>query len=244
MNRKKFIQNTLLGGLGIMGTSSLISFRQFSIYSKNDLMGKGEIPLEGKGYKLRKEASEQFLKMKKAAAKAGFAIHSVSSFRSYDRQNVIWTRKYKRYRNQGLTPQKSIDRIIEYSTIPGTSRHHWGTDLDIVDANKKMPSNPLNAKHYEKGGIYYTFKQWLEENSTDFGFYEVYTKDPKRKGFKYEPWHFSYKPLAKLMLSDYKKLDIKTLLKENKLIGSEYFTDEFIEKYTNENILDINKKLL
>ncbi len=244
MNRKKFIQKTFLGGLGIIGTSSLMSFQEFSIYSKNDLIGKGKIPLVGNGYNLRKEASDQFLAMKKAAAKAGFNIYSVSSFRSYDRQNGIWTRKYKRYRKQGLSPQKSIEKIIEYSTIPGTSRHHWGTDLDIVDANKKMPSNPLNAKHFEKGGIYYTFKQWLNENAADFGFYEVYTKDPNRKGFKYEPWHFSYQPLAKLMLEEYKKLDIKTLLQQNKLIGSEYFTDEFIEKYTKENILDINKKLL
>lgn len=244
MNRKKFIKKTFLGGLGILGSSSFMNFQEFSIYSKNDLIGKGKIPLEGNGYKLRKEASERFLAMKNAATKAGFTIYSVSSFRSYDRQNGIWTRKYNRYKSQGLSPQQSIEKIIEYSTIPGTSRHHWGTDLDIVDANKKMPSDPLHAKHFEKGGIYYTFKQWLNKNAADFGFYEVYTNDPHRKGFQYEPWHFSYQPLAKLMLDEYKKLDVKTLLQENKLIGSEYFTDEFIERYTTENILDINKKLV
>ncbi|MFV0530516.1 MAG: M15 family metallopeptidase [Flavobacteriales bacterium] len=244
MNRNTFIKTSFLGSLGMLGWNSLMSFQQFSIYSENDLIGKGKIPLEGNGYKLRKEASEQFLAMKKAAAKEGFNIYSVSSFRSYDRQNTIWTRKYKRFQNQGFSSLKSIEKIIEYSTIPGTSRHHWGTDLDIVDAHKKIPSNPLNAKHFEKHGIYYTFKQWLNENSTNFGFYEVYTNDVDRKGFKYEPWHFSYQPLAKIMLEEYKKMDIKLLLQKNNLIGSDYFTDEFIEKYTKENILDINKKLL
>ena len=25
----------------------------------------------------------------------------------------------------------AINEIIRFSTIPGTSRHHWGTDIDI-----------------------------------------------------------------------------------------------------------------
>lgn len=244
MNRKKFIHTTILGGIGAIGFSNFVQAQNFSIYSQNDLIGKGNIPLEGKGYNLRREASEQFLRMKKAASKAGFSIYSVSSFRSYDRQNSIWTRKYKKYTAQGLSPEKTIEKIIEYSTIPGTSRHHWGTDLDIVNANKSMPSNPLHEKHFEKGGIYYTFKQWLNENAESYGFYEVYTNDPNRKGFKYEPWHFSYQPLAKIMLDEYKKLDLKRILQENKLIGSTHFTNAFIERYKNENILDINKELL
>ncbi len=244
MDRKKFIQTTVLGGIGVMGLSSFTNRQIFSIYTQNDLIGKGNIPLEGSGYQLRKEAAEQFLLMKEAAAKAGFSIYSVSSFRSYDRQNGIWTRKYKKYRAQGLSPQETIEKIIEYSTIPGTSRHHWGTDLDIVDANKSMPSSLLHEKHFEKGGIYYNFKQWLNENAATYGFYEVYTQDSNRKGFKYEPWHFSYKPLAKLMLDEYKKLDLKKLLQENELMGSSHFTDSFIERYRNENILDINKELV
>ncbi len=244
MDRKKFINNSLLGGLGIIALNTMYSFQSAITYSKNELIGKGNIPVIGKGYNLRKEASDQFLAMKRAAAKLGFNIYSVSSFRSYDRQEIIWTRKYKRFIKQGLSPKKSIEKIIEYSTIPGTSRHHWGTDLDIVDANKKMPSDPLNAKHFEEGGVYYQFKLWLNENAADYGFYEVYTNNSDRKGFEYEPWHFSYQPLSKLILDAYNEIDIKRLLQENKLIGSEYFTNEFIDRYKNENILDINKILL
>ena len=33
-----------------------------------------------------------------------------------------------------MDDEAAIDKIIEYSTLPGTSRHHWGTDIDIIDA--------------------------------------------------------------------------------------------------------------
>ena len=84
------------------------------------------------------------------------------------------------------------------------------------------------------------FKLWLDENASKYGFYLVYTNEASRKGFKYEPWHFTYKSISEPMLQAYKKLDIKKILQENKLLGSENFTDDFIEKYRTENILDIN----
>ena len=34
-----------------------------------------------------------------------------------------------------LEPKKAISEIIRFSTVPGTSRHHWGTDIDIIDGN-------------------------------------------------------------------------------------------------------------
>jgi hypothetical protein len=72
----------------------------------------------------------------------------------------------------------------------------------------------------------------------------VYTKDANRKGFSHEPWHFSYKPVSKPMLEAYKKLDIKSILQQEKIMGSEHFSDGFIAKYVQEHILDINPELL
>jgi len=80
-------------------------------------------------------------------------------------------------------------------------------------------------------------------NANKYGFYLVYTNDEGRKGFKYEPWHFTYKPVSDQMMEEYKKLDVKKLLQENKLMGSDAFTDEFIEKYKTENLMDINPEL-
>jgi LAS superfamily LD-carboxypeptidase LdcB len=208
-------------------------------------MGKGRIPLSGKAYRLRKEAGDAFVKMRAEALKVGINMYSQSSFRSYDRQNGIWTRKYNRFVGQGLQPKAAINKIIEYSTIPGTSRHHWGTDLDIIDKSKPIPADPLLARHSQKGGVYAKMYDWLQEHAETFGFYEVYTNDhDTRKGFHYEPWHYSYKPLSQEMLKQYLKIDLKSELKKYHLKGIEHFSDEFLEKYIKENVKGINPSLL
>jgi len=229
---------------GLLIINPKINFNLFNEFSEDELIGKGNPALYGDGFKLRKEAASQFNLMKKSAKENGFNIHVISSYRSYSHQNSIWERKYKSYRNKGLSYEKTIEKIIQYSTIPGTSRHHWGTDLDIIDSTKGIPSNPLSETHFNKGGRMHNFKNWLDENSEKFGFYLVYTNAPDRKGFAYEPWHFSYRPLSLKMLKEYKTLDIKKLLQSNKLMGSEHFSDEFVAKYKRENILDINPALL
>lgn len=243
MQRRDFIKKSSFAG-GLLFLNPVLDLNLFQEFSQDELIGKGNPALYGEDFKLREAARLDFNLMKKAAKESGFNIHVVSSYRSYTHQNGIWERKYKNYRNQGLSHQKTIEKIIEYSTIPGTSRHHWGTDLDIIDSTKGIPSNPLSETHFNEGGRMHKFKLWLDENSEKFGFYLVYTNTKGRKGFAYEPWHFSYKPLSFKMLKEYKILDIKKLLLNNKLMGSENFTDEFIEKYTRENILDINPDLL
>lgn len=244
MNRRDFLK---LGGVSLAGVSLFSQFinanqTQFSVA---ELMGKGKIPLTGKSFLLRKEAGEAFLKMSVEALKYGIKIYSQSSFRSFDKQNQIWTRKYNRFVGQGLTPVQAIDKIIEYSTIPGTSRHHWGTDLDIIDRNQPIPKSLLVESNSQKGGAYEKLYQWMQANSERFGFYEVYTDNhDTRKGFHYEPWHYSYKPLSQQIFKEYLKIDIKSELKKYKLLGIEHFSDSFLEKYIKENIKGINPDLL
>lgn len=241
MNRKEFI----VGCASIIGSQLLSSYGiSTPDFPLNELIGKQKPDLYGKGFLLRKEAYQQFMAMKESAKKSGFNIHVISSYRSYQHQNSIWQRKYNRYKNQGFQPEQRIQKIIEYSTIPGTSRHHWGTDLDVVDASKGIPKNPLHEKHFNPGGRIHQFKIWLDENACRFGFHEVYTNNPNRKGFSYEPWHLSYQPLSVSMLKEYKQLNIKQILQQNQLVGSKYFSDNFIDQYTKQNILDINPKLL
>lgn len=213
-------------------------------FTTEDLIGKSKPVLtKGKDYRLIPEVADAFERMRTDAKKAGFDICVISSYRNFAYQNGIWERKFKANKAKGLSNQKNIEKIIEYSTIPGTSRHHWGTDIDIIDMTKGIPNDPLHEKHFNEGGQMRKFKLWLDENANKYGFYLVYTNDPKRKGFKYEPWHFTYKPISDKMLAEYKKLDIKNILQKNNLMGSESFTNEFIEKYRNENILDINPQL-
>ncbi|WP_452221708.1 M15 family metallopeptidase [Lacinutrix salivirga] len=220
-----------------------LNFSQENL-SYEELIGKGSPQLFGNGYTLRKEAQTAFEKMKTAALKEGIKIHVVSSYRGFEHQKRIWNRKYNRYINQGLSETDAIKKIIEYSTIPGTSRHHWGTDLDIIDANVKQPSNVLSPSHFNNNGVYCPLKEWMDANANTYGFYLVYTNTPNRKGFKYEPWHYTYKPLSNGYLKQYRDLDFTQLLKKEKLKGYNAFTNEFINKYLNENILDINPELL
>ena len=84
----------------------------------------------------------------------------------------------------------------------------------------------------------------MDAHSESFGFYEVYTNNANRKGFKYEPWHFSYKPVALKYLEAYLKLDIKTELQKLQIPGAEHMSVQFIDNYLQNNISDINPTLL
>ena len=243
MNRRKFISTSSSGLLAL----SLFPFNmraQEIVLNFEELIGKGSPDLVGNGYKLRPEVNNALLSMASKAKKSGIRISCVSGYRSFERQKQIWERKYKKFTKNGLSPEEAIQKIIEYSTIPGTSRHHWGTEMDIVDGNYIDTPNLLSASNFEPGKPFHKLKVWLEEHAAEFGFYRVYTDVPGRKGFKYEPWHYSFKPLSVDYLKSYKELDILTILKDEKINGSEYFTPEFIDDYRSEHILDINPELL
>lgn len=243
MKRSDFLKSLLLIG----GAYGLSSFKPLALqdFTRDQLIGKGNPDLVGDSYltTMHKETAAALKKMQTAAAKDGIAIEVVSAYRSFQRQKEIYEGKYRRFTKQGLAPLEAIRKIIEYSTIPGTSRHHWGTDLDLIDGNAPRPKNVLVAKHFHGNGPFCKMKEWMDKHAESFGFMEVYTDDSERKGFKYEPWHFSYAPVSIPMLQAYKNLDLKTILAEEKIAGNTHFTDEFLATYWKENILDINPRL-
>ncbi|WP_298479083.1 M15 family metallopeptidase [uncultured Maribacter sp.] len=244
MQRRTFLKKSGLTSIAI-ATMPPIILNSEKEYSILELMGKEDIKLYGKEINLRKEAHDAFVEMKKAAYSAGIDLKVVSSYRNFERQTLIWERKYAKYtEDNGMEPLAAIDKIIEYSTIPGTSRHHWGTDIDIVDGYRKVEGNVLDPSKFEEGGPYEDFKNWMNENSEKYGFYLVYTNHPKRKGFKYEPWHYSYAPISKPMLTAFRRKNILLLLQQEDFYGSEHFTNGFIKSYVRNNILGINKDLL
>ena len=142
-----------------------------------------------------------------------------------------------------LKPEKAISEIIRFSTVPGTSRHHWGTDIDIIDGNFPDEENVLVSEKFEKDGLFYKLKHWLDNNSENFGFYLTYTNDKNRKGFEFEPWHYSYKPVSIKYYRALIKTDLKKIIKSLDINGSDYFDESFIDTYIAENIMDINPDL-
>lgn len=213
------------------------------VYSEFALSGRGDLVLVGNNKKLQPKVFEAFKKMQTAAYFDGISIELVSAYRSFNHQKNIWNRKYSKFISEGLTPEATVQKIIEYSTIPGTSRHHWGTDIDIFDGTLPQPDNLLVEENYEENGVYVNLKKWMDENAHKFGFYLVYTKDENRKGFKYEPWHYSYLPIAKQMLNDFKLEAMLNLIETSNIKGKTVLTKSFLEQYYTENILDINSIL-
>ena len=244
MKRRSFIKRSGTAGMAIAIAPNLI-LKQEVEYSILELMGKIDINLYGEGINLREEAHDAFVAMKKAAYSGGIDLKIASSYRDFYRQELIFERKYLSYTEEkGMEPLAAIDKIIEYSTIPGTSRHHWGTDIDIIDGYRKTEGDVLVPEKFETGGPFEDLKKWMDVNASKYGFYLVYTDNPKRRGFKYEPWHYSYAPLSKPMLQSFRNKNIAQILQQEEFYGAEHFTIGFLKNYIQNNILDINRDLL
>lgn len=214
------------------------------IMNLDQLIGLNNNNLIGDSVKLESETYYAFKKMQIAAKKDGINLKIISAYRDYERQKLIWNNKYKKFTEEySLNPNEAILEIIRFSTIPGTSRHHWGTDIDIIDGNFPDEENVLVSEKFEKDGLFYKVKNWLDNNSENFGFYLTYTNDKNRKGFEFEPWHYSYKPVSVKYYRALIKTDLKKIIKSLDINGSDYFDESFIDTYIAENIMDINPDL-
>jgi len=209
-----------------------MSFVVNKTYTTNQLIGKSQVQLYGTHYKLQKEVYFALEKMRKEAKKQGIKIKVVSAYRGFEHQKKIWNRKYTKFISQGYSSVKAIEKVKEYTAIPGTSRHHWGTDVDLTNGVSSL-TNTKKGK----------FLNWMDENAHKFGFYRTYTKNKFRKGYNYESWHYSYRKIAKPMLTQYLKLDIVKILSKQDIKGNTYFTNNYLSKYIENNVLGINTYL-
>ncbi len=161
-------------------------------YKKHEEFEKVGSIYASKTMYLNKEAYKAFIKMFNMAKQDGVDLKIISGTRTFYEQKGIWERKWKKYKN--LKPLRRAKKILEYSSMPTTSRHHWGTDIDI---------NNLNNSYFEKGKGKKEY-QWLLKNANNYGFYQVYTnKKQGRTGYNLEKWHWSYMPLAAMYLRYY-----------------------------------------
>jgi LAS superfamily LD-carboxypeptidase LdcB len=194
---------------------------------------------------LQADTQQALEKMQAAALKDGIKIVVASGYRSFDRQRQIWNRKYKRYQSQGLQPEAIFNKIVEYSTVPGTSRHHWGTDIDLIDGNADYSGSVLVTDKFHADGPFCKFKEWMENNSSTYGFELVYTFNANRTGFKYEPWHYSYAPVSKKYYSEYlKQMDFLKFLSSQNIMGMDKISDQRLLRYFDEHVKGINATLL
>jgi LAS superfamily LD-carboxypeptidase LdcB len=128
----------------------------------------------------------------------------ISALRTFSLQKRIWENKWK-----GVTPvntdtgeflpktqkaktlvkltdEERAKRILEVTAMPSTSRHHWGTDIDLNNVNPSYWQTPKGEKEYG----------WLTKNASKFGFCQVYSSH-RSSGHDEEKWHWSYLPLSR-----------------------------------------------
>jgi len=163
-----------------------------------------------KQIKVHQEVVAPLKEMAEAALDEGFDFAVASGFRSFDAQVKIWNEKATGQRPvldnsgqplnvQNMQPRDVIYAILRWSALPGASRHHWGTDIDVFDRKALTPDYKVQLipSEYEEGGIFSRFSMWLGDSINDFGFFRPYQTD--KGGIAPEPWHISYAPVAERM---------------------------------------------
>lgn len=158
-------------------------------------------------HQLHQQVVPAFQALAAAMAKDGINLKVVSAWRSFERQAHIWQAKCDGRRPVYNSAQQivdittlhglaKLDAIMLYSALPGASRHHWGTELDIYDA-AAVPADyqvQLQPTEYSAGGPFYKLALWLEQHAVEYDFFLPYKSF--QGGVAAEPWHISYYPLA------------------------------------------------
>lgn len=155
------------------------------------------------GMYLQKEVYAAFEGMHKAAAEVGISLQIRSATRNFDYQKGIWERKWT-----GMTlledkhnamlkfpePRERAKQILRFSAMPGSSRHHWGTEIDLNAFDNAWFATGEGLKLYT----------WLQNNAGKYGFCQPYTAKGENRltGYEEEKWHWSYLPLSKRYLED------------------------------------------
>ena len=185
------------------------------------------------GHWLQPQVAEAMEHMTQAANNEGIDLQPVSSFRDCARQLAIWNAKWLGQRpildihsrpmdiNQ-LSEQQKLFAILTWSALPGASRHHWGTDLDVYDAaavNNWPEKFQLIPQEYAQGGPCHKLACWLDKNAQRLGFFQPYQQ--YTGGIATEPWHLSHRRCADQMQSQLSLMTLQQCIEELDILGKE-----------------------
>jgi LAS superfamily LD-carboxypeptidase LdcB len=179
---------------------------------------------------LHREAVAPFLAMRAAASQEGIELMPFSAFRDFDAQVEIWNRKFRGERplydrdgnvreHASLSEAQIVDAILVWSAVPGASRHHWGSEIDVFDA-AAVPDGyrvKLLPEEYAPDGIFQKLAHWLGRHLHEYGFFRPYDRD--RGGVYPEPWHISYEPVSSAALTALTPDIIDQALRETDVLG-------------------------
>jgi LAS superfamily LD-carboxypeptidase LdcB len=189
------------------------------------------------------EALEPFLAMKADAARQGIDIAITSAFRDFPAQQRIWDLKWSGQRPlfdaQGrvrghavLAAPELIEAILCWSALPGASRHHWGSELDLID-RAAMPEGyriQLLPAEAAPGGVFHPLHCWLDGNMARYGFFRPY--QTFRGGVRPEAWHVSYAAVALPALAALTPALLADALRASDMLGKDLVLERIGELHT------------
>jgi LAS superfamily LD-carboxypeptidase LdcB len=214
------------------------------------LLGKTQehlVPLEGTKFLVHNRMLQDYLRLQNSAKEAGFDLQVISAFRDYDRQLKIWNAKASGERPllddfekpldySKLSPTEIVFAILRWSAIPGCSRHHWGSDIDVYDGNTQTAADvKLVPSECENSGPASALHSWLDmqfAQNNSFGFFRPFASD--RGGVSPERWHLSYYPVSRRMIDEFSFSIFKNNLQNSDVMFKELLlekADEIFQRY-------------
>lgn len=185
---------------------------------------------------------DKLINLKEASIDAGFRLCIASGYRSFERQLKIWNEKAHGLRPvldskgqpidiQILEPKQLVFAILRWSALPGTSRHHWGTDVDVYDELPSLEGYQLQltVEETESGAVYGRFYQWLDSylSRGATSFIRPYVADSG--GLAPEPWHLSCAEVAQPFAELVTRSAIMDVLSEIDIAHKEVVLENFDE---------------
>ena len=170
------------------------------------------------GYFVDREIVADLKALSEMAKAKGFELRLESAYRSFEKQLSIWNRKARGelalLSAEGVPMERPKDEeelmyaILTWSALPGASRHHLGTDIDVVDGAACPEGYEVQLTPAECEGLFAKFHVFLTERMVAdkaFGFSRVFI--PGRGKIRPEGWHIAHLPTSRKRLEHF-SLDV------------------------------------
>ena len=130
-------------------------------------LGNPDLVEAQEGYFVDRAIVDDLNKLTNTCREAGFELRIESAYRPFEKQLSIWNRKARGELQlldaNGEPMQRPADEeelmyaILTWSALPGASRHHLGTDIDVVDGGACPPGYEVQLTPAECTGICLSF---------------------------------------------------------------------------------------
>jgi len=192
---------------------------------------------------------QDLLNLFSTVKKDGLEIAIISSFRSFEQQLSIWNDKWQGHRpvysrhGRLLNIDKMSDvekykAISLWSALPGLSRHHWGTDLDVFLAEPIQSGYKvkLMPQEFSKNGVCSELNSWMDKNLNGYGFFRPYRSF--QQGISEEPWHISHRATSQEILDSFSFKECLNHINRSKIKSRDFICNNF-EHYQQQYFLNL-----